>query len=266
MCRATIGVPAGAVTHSLDDRIWQAAPELLAVGADGAAHRAVARFGAIVGVDLGVRFPWGIRAHAGAVTPGPGDAAEALDWCRARDSGAGFSVCVPASRPRPAPWNSLRVADELPTFATTPDRLQLDDVVPPAGVTLSFAPSHEQVVAAYGGWMEDEQLARILVVPGDLSLRERAFVVASSAGRPIGCAFVWWAAGTAYLSGIGVVRRHRNQGIGRALTVAASRVAVTSAPAGSQPDVVWMHATLEGARLYRSLGFEATDSELHLRD
>lgn len=69
--------------------------------------------------------------------------------------------------------------------------------------------------------------------------------VAARQGEPAGCAFVWR---TAYLSGIGVVPDERGRGIDRALTVAASRIAVTDAPDGCGPGLVWMHATEEGAR------------------
>lgn len=247
------------------ERTWQASPELLALVSD-APHRAVQRFGPVVAADLGVRFPWGLRAHPGAAPVDASDAADALRWCERRDRGSGWSMCLPAALPVPAPWRELRVLDELPTFASAPDRLAVDHVPVPAGVTLSTTPSHEDVVTAYGAWMQDDDLARRLVVPDDLALAQRSFIVAFLDDRAIGCAFVWWAVGTAYLSGIGVAPQHRGRGIGHALTLAACQVAVTRTGHGTVPDVIWMHATDEGAALYARMGFERIGSELHLAE
>jgi ribosomal protein S18 acetylase RimI-like enzyme len=98
--------------------------------------------------------------------------------------------------------------------------------------------------------MEDDPLARALVVAGDLQRARRRFVVARVDGRPVGCAFIWFAGGTAYLSGLGVVPSERGRGYGAALAVAAARIGA-SAPV----DTVWMYATDAGERLYRGLGF-----------
>ena len=69
-------------------------------------------------------------------------------------------------------------------------------------------------------------------------------------GQPVGCALVWFAGGTAYLSGLGVVPAARGHGYGAALAVAVARIGA-SAPV----DTVWMYATDAGERLYRRVGF-----------
>jgi ribosomal protein S18 acetylase RimI-like enzyme len=80
--------------------------------------------------------------------------------------------------------------------------------------------------------------------------------VARVAGRPVGTAIVRWAAGTACLGGIGVAEPFRRRGIGRAVTVAAAQ------HAAGRPgtDVVWLHATPDGAALYETLGFTLVDT------
>ncbi len=112
--------------------------------------------------------------------------------------------------------------------------------------------------------MSDDHLARLLVTPADLTNPRRGFLVASLDDTPIGCAFVWWMAGTGYLSGIGVLPQHRGRGFGRALTTAATSLAATGPVDGPTPDVIWMGATQEGASLYARMGFEHLDTEVRL--
>ena len=94
-------------------------------------------------------------------------------------------------------------------FATDATVAAAFPLVVPDGVTLDHEPSPEDVRAAYGGWMDDRPLAGLLVSADDLTHPDRAFVVAHVNGEPVGCAFVWWGEGTAYLSGIGVLERLR---------------------------------------------------------
>ncbi len=135
--------------------------------------------------------------------------------------------------------------------------------MPPAGVDLVHAPARAEIVEAYGGWMSDPPLAELLVTAEDVRRPDRRFVVARVDGSAVGCAFVWWAGGTGYLSGIGVVPHLRGRGIGRLLTAEAARIAAEG-PGGQAPDVVWMHATAAGAALYGRMGFRLIDTEVML--
>ena len=165
----------------------------------------------------------------------------------------------------------LRPEDELPVLAlggTEARRLtSADQEQPPApAASLEVGPPQDldELLAAYGGWMEDPGLAAGLVVAADLGRARRRFLVAraGSPGRAevVGCAMVWFAGGTAYLSGLGVLPGARGRGYGRALAVEAARVGA-SAPV----DTVWMYATDAGERLYRRVGFRPAGSVVRYR-
>lgn len=228
----------------------------------GASHRTVARFGAIVAIDLGVPQPWGIQISSGLSDVAPEDARAAMAWCARRGQEHGWRACLPASRVGRAPWDDLVRHDQIPLFAAESSALPVLPRVP--GLTLDEDPSYESVVAAYGGWMADEPLARRLVVPEDLHRPGRRFIVGWVQGRPIGCAFVWWSSSTGYLSGVGVLPELRGRGYGRALTAAAALLAAAGPEGAAGPDLVWMHATTEGAALYSRMGFQMVDTEVQV--
>jgi ribosomal protein S18 acetylase RimI-like enzyme len=245
-------------------RAWAAHPELLAIGAAGPApRRSVLRVGPVVGADLGVPHPWGVQVTAGPVLPDDDDAGTALAWCRDRGHATGWRVSVPEGLVGTRPWRDLVACDSTVMYATDPATAARLRTRPPTGVELVLDPSHAEVVAGYGGWMSDLPLAGLLVTPADMARTDRRFVVARVDGRPVGCALVWWAGGTGYLSGIGVLPEHRGRGVGRALTTAAARLAATGSGRG-RADVIWLHATPEGAVLYRRMGFQAVDTEVLL--
>jgi len=248
-------------------RVWAAQRAVLALGAVGASHRSVLELGSVTGVDLGVPHPWGVRISAGAVLPTDDDASTALAWCRERGAANGWRVSVPSRLAEQGPWSGLVAHDQNGVFAldaTAAARIRVD---PPDRLDLVADPSHSAVVAAYGGWMSDLPLARLLVTPADLDRPDRRFVVGVVDGRPVGCAFVWWSGGTAHLSGIGVLADQRGRGYGRALTAAAVRLAVTGprqdrrSERPDQPAIVWLLATDAGAGLYARMGFERVDTE-----
>ena len=237
-------------------RAWASYPAVLRLSARG---DAVFHSATVSGADMGVPHPWGIRICAGDATPAPDDAAAAIAWCRRRDLGHGWFVSGPAARADD--WPGLVVGDGSGVFATDATVAAAFPLVVPDGVTLDHEPSLEDVRAAYGGWMDDRPLADLLVSAEDLAHPDRAFVVAHLDGVPVGCAFVWWAEGTAYLSGIGVLESLRGRGVGKALTTAAAHVGATRPGI----DVVWMFATPEGAALYDRMGFVLVDREVLLR-
>lgn len=244
-------------------RTWRAHPELLAAGAAGGGSRAVLRCGSLVGADLGVPWPWGVQLTAGDRVPPATEAADGLAWCAARGRLTGWRVSVPADLVGAGPWSDLVARDATAVFALDGRAAARLSLHIPEGVTLDRAPTRDDVVDGYGGWMADPELAALLVTPADLQRPGRRFVVARLDGVIAGCAFVWWAAGTGYLSGLGVLPELRGRGIGRTLTAAAARVAATDCPTGT-PDVVWMHATDDGAPLYARLGFHRIDTEVLL--
>lgn len=252
------------VIATLRARTWDARRAILLLGAAGpAAHRSVLRTGTVVGADLGVPHAWGVRITAGDALPSPADAQVGLEWCQERGADAGWLVCVPERLAGAGPWDGLVERDRSGVFALDAATAATLRSETPAGVDLVELPSRAQIVAAYGGWMSDLPLAELLVTPHDVERTDRHFIVARLDGSVVGCAFVWWADGTGYLSGIGVVPELRGRGIGRLLTTAAARTAAEG-PAGRPPDVVWMHATPDGAALYDRMGFHRVDTELML--
>jgi ribosomal protein S18 acetylase RimI-like enzyme len=255
---------AGAADLTVRNRCWAADAELRLMHGTGAPHRAVARFGPIVAMDMGVPQPWGIQASPGWHRVEAEHARAARQWCTERGQAHGWRLCLPEGRVGEAPWDALTPAERIPMFAADPADIAGLDPSPVTDLVLDGDPAYESVVAAYGGWMSDEALARLLVVPGDLVRPGRRFIVGTVAGRPIGCAFVWWACGTGYLSGIGVLPELRGQGYGRALTAAAARLAAAGTRDGAGPDLVWMHATAEGAALYSRMGFHLVDTEVQV--
>jgi ribosomal protein S18 acetylase RimI-like enzyme len=241
---------------------WRAHPAIASIGLD-APHRSMQAFGPVVCVDLGVPQPWSVRSSSGLAEPDSDDALAALDWLRERGSAHGWQVTVPPEQVTSAVWSGLVEDYRLPMFATDSGTAAGIELVVPSGLTLDDDPSYDDVVTAYGGWMSDRQLAELLVVPSDLERDDRRFVVGYAGDRVVGCAFVWFGGGTGYLSGIGVVRDLRGRGYGRALTAAAARLAARG-PDGWPVDLVWMHATAEGAALYGRMGFELVDTEIAL--
>jgi ribosomal protein S18 acetylase RimI-like enzyme len=101
--------------------------------------------------------------------------------------------------------------------------------------------------------MDDVTLAEQLVAAEDVGDPAWVHLVAVREHRPVGAAMVRYAAGTGYISALGVESAHRGAGIGTALAVAAAQV-------GAQgTEVTWLHATDQGARRYAALGFREVD-------
>jgi ribosomal protein S18 acetylase RimI-like enzyme len=256
----------------------RAAVDLLACS--GADHRALEPFGSVVATDLGVDTPWSVQVSLagpalmhGPTLPVPDELAAAREWAADRAAGRGYLVVLPA--PVAAVFDraagDLRRHDELPVLAlgaVEARRMTGTDGQEREASTerLEIGPPRDldELLAAYGGWMEDLALAAGLVVAADLTRPRRRFLVAR-AGPPgrtevVGCAMVWFAGGTAYLSGLGVLPGSRGRGYGRALAVEAARVGA-SAPV----DAVWMYATDAGERLYRRVGFRPAGSVVRYR-
>jgi ribosomal protein S18 acetylase RimI-like enzyme len=250
----------------------RSAVDLLACS--GAEQRALEPFGSVLASDLGVDTDWSVQVSLsgpavmhGPVPPVVAELAAAQAWAGERSAGRGYLVGLPrivADR-FDAAGSGLEVADELPVLALTrPDAAALAVPPPPAGLEIGPPDDFAELREAYGGWMQDHGLAAGLLVEGDLGRRRRRFLVARlRTGRVVevvGCAMVWYAGGTAYLSGLGVLPGCRGRGYGRALAVEAARTGA-SAPV----DAVWMYATDQGGRLYRHVGFRSAGSLVRFR-
>ena len=245
-------------------RAWAAHPGICSIGATGAPHRAVGRFGTTTCIDLGVPHAWGVLATSAEGEPTLDEAAAAQAWLELRGRRHGWRVSVSAASfaASLSPWQALTQVDSTEVFAM-PGSAVVEPALPPTSLSIDLRPSYGDVIEAYGGWMADVALARLLVVPTDMAGPERRFIVGSVGGRIAGCASVWWHDGTAYLSAIGVIEGRRGRGYGRALTDAALQLTVSGGP-GGQPDVIWLHATNAGAALYARMGFTHVDTELLL--
>lgn len=215
-----------------------------------------------MGADLGVDQPWAVDVMAPVGWPSsPAELATATEWCRMRASARPWGVTCPRAGAPLLGRQGLVQRDALPVLALpAPTALRLDRSLP-GGLRVDASPSRAAVVAAYGGWMQDHRLADALVRAGDLAQPARRFVVVSDGEDPAGCALVWLVAGTVALSGLGVLPAWRGRGVGAALVAAAAGLGLEADPGAA---FVWMHATEQGARLYRRLGFEQVDEHVTL--
>jgi GNAT superfamily N-acetyltransferase len=241
-------------------RAAQAGSAVDLLACTGAAHRALEPFGSVLACDLGVTEPWSVQVSLagpaimhGPTLPVPAELDAALAWARERSAGRGYLLGLPdpvAAVFDPTRYG-LRADDRLPVLALGRAAAAALEPVDVTGLDVGPPSDLDELLSAYGGWMQDDALAAALIVHGDLGRPRRRFLVARMGGRPVGCALVWFAGGTAYLSGLGVLPAHRGRGYGAALAVAAARTA-----AMAPVDTVWMYATGAGERLYLRLGFQ----------
>jgi ribosomal protein S18 acetylase RimI-like enzyme len=188
---------------------------------------------------------------------------QAVAWCQSRGGDRGFRISVPAvERARIAEFGLVAV-ETLGVYAMPASRARELETIEVDGLEIDGARDLTELVAAYGGWMTDMRLAEKLVRAADLVDPFRRFLLGRVDGRAVGCALVWFAARTAYLSGIGILPEARRRGYGRALTNAAVRAGVSGAALDARPDLIWMHATEDGAALYSAMGFEHVDDHIH---
>ena len=144
----------------------------------------------------------------------------------------------------------------FPGMATDLQRLRSAGPAP-AGVKLSQVhdfSTFERHEHAFFGPMTTERRRNFLEGERILCAVEprRAFAfVATLSGEPLGHALLFCGAGVAGIFDVGVVRRARGRGIGKAVTVAALKHAVRL---GYRYAV--LQASGEGEQLYRTIGFE----------
>jgi ribosomal protein S18 acetylase RimI-like enzyme len=225
----------------------------------------------VVGVP-NIAEPWATSAYLLDGPPEPSLLAEVMTWLRVHASpGAEVSV-VTRRRHADAPaWAAagLRVWEEQPVFvATAADAAGLRYPVPD-DVTVREPTSREEFWQGYGCWLGDLDASAIMPASA-FGRRDLGLLVAVLDGAAVGSAILRWVAGTGYLGGIGVRADLRGRGIGGALTAEATRRAAAG-PAGAQRDaagrpidLVWMHASSEGAPMYARLGFTEVDQHVIL--
>ncbi len=238
-------------------RLAGVAGQVALLNATGQPSRATSSFGPIITLDLGVATPWAVQAFVPDDPASPEALAAALAWCRDRGGERGFRMNAREAQLDRFTNLGLTVHERLDVYAM-PDHVAGSLAVDVPGLDIGQARSRDELVIAYGGWMSDVPLARGLVTSEDLMHPSRRFLVGRVDDEPVGCALVWFAAGTACLSGIGIRPGARRRGYGRAITAAAAKVGAEGV-GGVRPDLVWMHATREGAALYAAMGFEHVD-------
>lgn len=219
----------------------------------------------------GVEAPWATRAYLLDGHPGDAVLAEVGSWL-AEHGWHGFQLRVRERDAADPGWARCgwRVDDALPVFAV--DAAQVGALLSPSlgGFEVAVPRDRAEFVDAYGSWMDDPALAEALVCEEDLSDSRWMLRVGRAAGRSVGSAMVRFGTGTGYVSGIGVHRPDRRRGYGTALTVEAARLAAGGVGGGGRDvdarsvDVVWMHASSEGAPLYAGLGFTQVDTHVLL--
>jgi ribosomal protein S18 acetylase RimI-like enzyme len=142
---------------------------------------------------------------------------------------------------------ALRVDDALYVRAAT----ALADVRPVPG--LEVAPAHDADEFLRGHWPDLGPLVR-----GRLGARGLLFLVGRLAGDVVATARLCDAGGTSYVSGVHVRPQFRQRGIGRAVSAAATRLAL------HRHEVAWLHCEPDLAPLYESLGYRAVTTHVHL--
>ena len=202
--------------------------------------------------------PWAAQAALAGGFPGVRELTEIVEWLESNGPGP-FMLTLRERFAADDRWPAAGLApvSREPVFA-------VDAAVPgcwPIAEPESLVrPPHdvEEFVHAYNSWVGHESAVRQLVVADDLRDPDKVFLVLDVDGSAVGTAIVSYAAGTGYVSGIGVDPDHRRQGYGGALTRAAARAA------GRAGDPVWLHASVEGSPLYRRLGFTQVDTQVTL--
>jgi GNAT superfamily N-acetyltransferase len=214
--------------------------------------------------------PWATSAYLLDGPPGPGRLADLVTWLRAH-SGGGISVVTRRCHADAPTWAEagLRLWEEQPVFAATAQDALALAYPTPGGVVLRPPSGRDEFWDGYGCWLGDLDASQILPAPA-FTRRDLGTLVAVVDGTAVGSAIVRWVDATGYLGGIGVRPDLRGRGIGGALTAQATRLAARG-PAGDgrdaqgrRIDLVWMHASSDGAPMYERLGFALVDDHVIL--
>jgi len=262
--RTTISTPAW--TTSAADLCAAAEPQL-----GSQRGRAPGRLTAVVdGVRVvanpQVDQPWATTAYAMDGYPGRATLHSVCSWLSTHAAGS-YSVVTRARHRSDPRWadHTLEPWEDEPVFAATVEDAAALSYPTPVAVDICAPRDVEEFWLGYGCWMPGLDAKAIVPQP----LYERTdwdFLVARVDDEPVGSAIVRWADGLGYLGGIGVREDVRGRGIGGGLTAAATRLAARGRAGdgrdagGRRIDLVWMHASTEGAPMYARLGFTEVDT------
>ncbi len=201
-----------------------------------------------------VRFdlphPWATQAcFTGQTDPPTSEQlTAALDWLE-QQSPAGWVVVVRAAHVEAVQQRvPLRVELALEVWAT---RTRPEERGP-AGLEIDVATSQVDVLRAYGAELEP-------LVRGRIGQPDDTWLVAREHGLVVACARVRHVAGTAYVSAVTVRPPARGRGVGRAISAAATRLALDRAP------LAWLECDADVAPLYARLGYTPLTAHVHLR-
>lgn len=217
-------------------------------------------------VSLGVAADWSVQAHVGEQLPDDRQLTELLETLDTLGS-HGFQVMVGHEHRRDPRWarHGLHEVYQLPTFALPADvAAQLAVRLRPE-LTVRPAEGREEFVDVYGGWCGGHHLAEALVTVEDVTSGRHEYWVAEAEGTLVGTAMLHHGERSQYLSGIGVLVPFRGRGYGSAITALATVMAAGRLDAEGRPvDLVWMHASGDGAPLYERMGFQEVDRHVGL--
>lgn len=203
---------------------------------------------------LPVEQPWAVRAAA--MRPPTGEAlGAAIGWLAQRSGSWTVITRGPHANAPVFVAAGLKVASVLQALewqADLPARQSVAGLE--VGPATSVAEPRSVYLRVFGADLAP------LVTEAHLRAPSYHHLVARLDGQPVGCAQVRWAAGTAYISGVGVLPAVRGRGIGTAVSAAATVLARAHC---SGP--VWLLAEPDIMAIYRRLGYEVVDEHVHLR-
>jgi ribosomal protein S18 acetylase RimI-like enzyme len=196
--------------------------------------------------------------------------AQVVRWL-AGHAGGDYSVVTRRAHAVDPRWASAGLAtwEVQPVFAAPVHEAAQLSYPEPGHARLRLTRRPEEFWQAYDCWIGDHDAAAILPTPA-FRRPDWGFLVAEVDGTPMGSAIIRWVDGTGYLGGIGVRPDHQGSGIGGALTARATALAVGGPDGdgrdatGRDIDLVWMHASTEGAPMYARLGFAEVDRHVIL--
>lgn len=194
--------------------------------------------------------PWASQAKA-MLPPPPAALDAAIGWLEARSPAWTVMTRERFARLDVFASRGLEPWLELPVLVLT----QSSALRKTVAVSLEVGPaaSPEEFLAVYG-----PELAP-LVTAGALADPEDELLVGRADGRPVACARIRRALGTAYVSAVTVLPAERGNGYGLAISAAASHAALAT-----QPRFVWLTALPDVQPLYTRLGYRLVDTHVLL--
>lgn len=172
----------------------------------------------------------------------------ALAWLEQQSPGGWVVVVREAHVAAVQQRAGLRVELALQVWTTrTPPAVQR-----PAGLEIAPATSEVDVLRAYGAELEP-------LVRGRIGRPDDTWLVAREQGLVVASARVRHVAGTAFVSAVTVLPAARGRGVGRAISVVATRLGLAQAP------LAWLECEAGVGPLYAGLGYAPLTTHVQLR-